>query len=113
VLAYDEDEELLKGHVVDNGKGIRQEEIIHLFQMFGKLRRTAAMNHEGIGMGLMICQNLVRLNGGTINVHSLGEDKGSTFSFSMKMKIDPVNENCDLTTFEKQEMDAFIAPMDS
>ena len=71
------------------------------------------MNHEGIGMGLMICQNLVRLNGGTISVHSLGEDKGSTFSFSMKMQIDRVSENCDLSTFEKQEMDTTITPMGS
>ena len=42
--------------------------------MFGKLLRTAEMNHEGIGMGLMICQNLVRLSGGKISVHSKGED---------------------------------------
>lgn len=77
--------------------------------MFGKLRRTVAMNHDGIGMGLMICQNLVRLNGGTINAHSLGEDQGSTFSFSMKMKIDPVNDNCKRSIFQKQEMNSFKA----
>lgn len=43
------------------------------------------MNHEGIGMGLMICKELVALNEGTIKVHSDGEDKGSVFSFTMKM----------------------------
>ena len=37
-------------------------------------------------MGLMICQNLVDKNGGTISVHSEGENKGSVFSFTMKMK---------------------------
>lgn len=45
-----------------------------LFTMFGKLRRTAEMNNEGIGMGLMICQNLIKMNGGTISVHSDGEN---------------------------------------
>jgi len=74
--------------------------------MFGKLRRTAEMNHEGIGMGLMIVQNLVRLNGGTIGVHSLGEDRGSTFSFSMKMKIDQRHEQ---RISEKQELEPFKA----
>ena len=37
-----------------------------LFSMFGKLRRTAEINDEGIGMGLMICEKLVTLNQGTI-----------------------------------------------
>ena len=57
-----------------------------LFTKFGKLQRTAEINSEGIGMGLMICQNLVQLNGGKITVHSEGEDKGSRFTFTMKMK---------------------------
>lgn len=43
------------------------------------------MNHEGIGMGLKICKNLVELNHGTIQVHSRGENMGSTFTFSMQM----------------------------
>ena len=45
-----------------------------LFTMFGKLLRTAAINNDGIGMGLMICKNLVYLNGGTITVYSGGKD---------------------------------------
>ena len=57
-----------------------------LFTKFGKLQRTAEINSEGIGMGLMICQNLVHLNEGKITVHSEGEDKGSRFTFTMKMK---------------------------
>ena len=71
--------------MVDTGKGIRKEDINRLFTMFGKLLRTAEMNSEGIGMGLMICQNLVEENHGKIQVHSKGEDMGSTFSFTMKM----------------------------
>jgi len=39
-------------------------------------------------MGLMICQNLVRMCEGTIEVYSEGENKGSVFSFSMKMIIE-------------------------
>ena len=44
------------------------------------------MNHEGIGMGLMICQKLVIMNQGVISAHSDGEDKGSQFCFTMKMR---------------------------
>ena len=42
-------------HVKDTGVGIDREDIPKVFQMFGKLHRTADMNSEGIGMGLMIC----------------------------------------------------------
>ena len=59
IMAFDIVEEMLKVHVVDTGKGILPEEIDRLFKQFGKLLRTAEMNHEGIGMGLMICKNLV------------------------------------------------------
>ena len=55
--------------------------------MFGKLRRTAEMNNEGIGLGLMICEKLVKMNHGTISVQSDGENQGSVFTFSMKMKL--------------------------
>ena len=48
------------------------------------------MNNEGIGMGLVICQNLVKLNGGTIGVYSAGEDEGSTFTFTMKMQAENI-----------------------
>ena len=84
-MAYNQEEELLKVHVIDTGKGIRSQDISKLFNLFGKLMKTAQMNKEGIGMGLVICQNLVKLNGGTIGVYSAGEDKGSTFTFTMKM----------------------------
>ena len=73
-VAYEEDEQILKVQVVDNGKGIKSEDISKLFSYFGKLKRTANINSEGIGMGLMICQNLVKMNGGTISVHSNGEN---------------------------------------
>lgn len=86
VMTYDQTEALLKVHVVDSGQGIREEDMEILFKQFGKLRRTAAMNSEGIGMGLMICKNLVSKNGGTISVQSEGVNKGSTFTFTMNME---------------------------
>jgi len=85
IASYDVVTEMLKVHIADSGKGIKREEFAKLFSLFGKLKRTAEMNHEGIGMGLMICQNLVSMNQGTIFVHSDGEDQGSVFSFTMKM----------------------------
>ena len=55
VTAYDEVSEMLKVRVVDTGKGIKEDEMTDLFTKFGKILRTAEMNSEGLGMGLMIC----------------------------------------------------------
>ena len=85
-MAYDEAKQQLRVHVVDTGRGIKAEDKAKLFTLFGKLRRTAEINSEGIGMGLMICRDLVTINKGTIEVHSDGVDQGSTFSFTMEMK---------------------------
>lgn len=87
VAAYDYDAEMLLVHVVDTGVGIRHKDMDKLFKKFGKLKRTAHSNSEGIGLGLMICQKLIQLNGGTIKVRSDGNNKGSMFSFSMAMKL--------------------------
>ena len=87
IVAYDTANEILEVHIVDTGKGIKEEDFSKLFTLFGTLQRTASLNNEGIGLGLLICKNLVEQNGGKINVHSLGANKGSTFSFSMKMTV--------------------------
>lgn len=81
--------------VIDSGKGIDKDDMQNLFKMFGKLRRTAEINNEGIGMGLMICKQLVELNHGIIEVFSEGKDMGSAFSFAMKMSLPQPDGTCD------------------
>ena len=73
--------------VADKGRGIGAEDIEKLFTMFGKLEDTDNLNQEGVGLGLTICQKIVENNGGAIEVHSDGLNKGSTFTFTMKMLL--------------------------
>ena len=51
-------------HVSDTGAGISDDELPQLFSRFGKLQRTAEINHEGIGLGLTIVKSIVELHGG-------------------------------------------------
>ena len=56
---------MLTVHVVDSGRGIKEEDMQKLFKLFGKLGGPDdEMNPEGIGMGLNICQKIVTNNGG-------------------------------------------------
>lgn len=73
----------------DTGSGIDPEDFSKLFSRFGKLHRTAEMNHEGIGMGLTIVKQIVEKSGGLIAVWSEGLGKGSYFYFNMPLKIAP------------------------
>ena len=70
----------LKTNVQDTGIGISEEDIGKLFRLFGKLERSAQVNTQGVGLGLVVCKKLANALGGDIHVKSkLGE--GSTFKF--------------------------------
>ena len=86
MACYNSDEDLLQVQVKDDGCGIRNDEMEKLFSLFGRIDRTEKANIEGIGMGLTICKRIVDNCGGTIECYSAGENQGSTFMFSMKMK---------------------------
>ena len=63
---YIHEKSMLNIEIIDNGKGIKEEERKDLFRRFGKLQRTADINQEGIGLGLTICKELCQKNGGEI-----------------------------------------------
>ena len=54
IADYTPDTRVLGVKVKDTGVGIAEEDLPNLFQKFGKLHRTADMNSQGIGLGLMI-----------------------------------------------------------
>jgi signal transduction histidine kinase len=64
--------------VMDNGIGISDEFITHLFDPFERDRNNSNLQTEGSGLGLSITKRFVELMGGSVEVKSkLGE--GSTF----------------------------------
>src|SRR5262249_56547210 len=64
--------------VSDSGCGISAEFLPHVFEpYFAGAGNPAEL---GVGLGLAIAQELVGLHGGTIEVESPGEGRGSTFT---------------------------------
>ncbi len=74
----------LRTEVKDTGTGIKEEEVPHLFRLFGKLESSSSLNPRGVGLGLTICKRLSKALGGDMTVSSVF-GRGSTFSFSIKM----------------------------
>ena len=58
---YNYVEEMLVVQIKDSGCGIAPENLQKLFKRFGKLRdeESLAMNQEGIGLGLIICKEII------------------------------------------------------
>ncbi|WP_246162676.1 ATP-binding protein [Brasilonema sennae] len=64
------DQRHVKLQVEDTGTGISPEELPHLFERFYQIRGTKARTHQGSGIGLALVHELIRLNGGTVDVSS-------------------------------------------
>jgi signal transduction histidine kinase/ActR/RegA family two-component response regulator len=69
--------------VRDTGEGINPEFLPHLFTRFRQADRFTGRRHGGLGLGLSIVANLVRLHGGTVQAASPGPGRGATFTVTL------------------------------
>ena len=80
--------QVIKVSVEDSGIGIAVEDQERLFQPFTQVDSSTTRKVGGTGLGLSISRNLIDLHGGTIGVESVA-GKGSTFYFTLPLKIAP------------------------
>lgn len=71
--------------VRDEGIGIRPEELPHIFERFRQIDRER-MEQQGVGLGLAIARELVRLHGGDITVES---QYGLGSRFTIRLPLAP------------------------
>jgi len=75
--------------IKDDGMGIRASLLPHLFELFTQGPRSEACSEGGLGVGLSVVRNLVRMHHGEVEVFSGGEGQGSTFTVTLPMSADP------------------------
>jgi len=68
--------------VRDTGGGIAADDVPHVFERFYRAKNTKKRSHEGSGIGLALVQDLVKLNGGTLQLES-ALNRGTTVSVSI------------------------------
>ncbi|MBL8196288.1 MAG: HAMP domain-containing histidine kinase, partial [Blastocatellia bacterium] len=73
--------------VSDNGIGITEEVLPHIFERFSQADASTTRKYGGVGIGLTLVKKLVEMHGGKITVESeIG--KGSTFSLILPLDND-------------------------
>jgi signal transduction histidine kinase/HPt (histidine-containing phosphotransfer) domain-containing protein/ActR/RegA family two-component response regulator len=85
LIASDEQTVTIGIAVVDSGIGIAPDSQRKLFSAFTQLDSSISRRFGGAGLGLAICENLVTLMGGTIDVDSIA-GQGSTFRFDIHLR---------------------------
>jgi CheY-like chemotaxis protein/two-component sensor histidine kinase len=76
--------ERVRIEVVDSGVGIDPAFIPHVFDRFRQADSATTRRFGGLGLGLAIVHDLVRLHGGDVEVHSPGVDRGATFAVTLR-----------------------------
>jgi hypothetical protein len=72
--------------VRDSGIGIRPDFLPFVFDRFRQAESTLTRSHGGLGLGLSIVRHLLELHGGTVEVESEGEAKGTAFRVSLPLR---------------------------
>jgi len=81
----------LEVYIKDNGIGIHPEKLEKLFKYNTDIVSYGTHNEKGIGIGLVLCKDLIEKNKGKIYVESiLGE--GSTFYFTLHKNAETFNK---------------------
>jgi two-component system phosphate regulon sensor histidine kinase PhoR len=81
IEASGSDKILLK--VIDNGEGIKKENIGRIFERFYRVDKSRSRDQGGSGLGLAIVKHIIEAHKETISLES-EYGKGSTFYFTLK-----------------------------
>ena len=72
--------------VEDTGIGMDSDILPRVFDVFTQGQSSRTIAPGGLGLGLSVARDLVRLHGGTVQARSQGKDKGSLFTVRLPMK---------------------------
>ena len=84
-ISTSNDQEAITISVRDEGFGIPEDELPHIFEKHFRGRIAAEKAIDGVGIGLTIAKHVVEQHGGTISVEST-PGEGSTFTIRLPIQ---------------------------
>lgn len=82
-VSFYEMDKLILVEVSDNGIGIEEKHLKHLFDRFYRIEKSRSRESGGSGLGLSIVKHILEAHNQTINVRST-PGKGTTFGFTLE-----------------------------
>ncbi len=73
--------------VADRGTGIASVDMYHIFQMFYTTHGKEADSQRGVGLGLAICESIVKAHGGTLSAKNR-KNGGAEFTFTLPLEAE-------------------------
>lgn len=72
--------------VRDGGEGIAEKDLAHIFQTFYTTRTRQPDAQHGIGLGLSICESIVKAHHGSISARNRTDQHGAEFTFRLPLE---------------------------
>ncbi len=79
------EQEGLELSVMDNGVGIDEDSLKHIFDRFYQGSNSRRMHIDGTGIGLNLCKMIVAMHHGTIEARNRTDDKGAIFTVRLPL----------------------------
>ncbi len=83
----EEDQRRLLIEVSDEGEGIDEDLLPHLFQLFMQADESLARSKGGLGLGLPLVKGITELHGGEVRVHSEGPGQGTRIILDLPVVV--------------------------
>ncbi len=73
--------------VKDRGTGIQKEDLPNIFKMFYTSSSKYANSRHGAGLGLAICETIIKAHGGDIVARNRNDGPGAEIRFTLPMEV--------------------------